>query len=74
MKIDLPPTRARRGADELLVETELATKLGRGSPGNQGGFDPRGPTSTSATLYSSTVRQLQDLATTSSSSSATSRG
>ena len=33
----------RRGADELLVESELRTKLARGKPLNvKEGFDPQG--------------------------------
>ena len=65
MKIDLPHQLAvfRRGADELLVETELATKLGRGKPLEiKEGFDPTRPDlHLGHTVQFNKLRQLQDL-------------
>ena len=65
MKIDVPHQLAvfRRGADELLVETELATKLGRGKPLEiKEGFDPTRPDlHLGHTVQFNKLRQLQDL-------------
>ena len=53
----------RRGADELLVESELRTKLARGKPLNiKEGFDPTRPDlHLGHTVQFNKLRQLQDL-------------
>ena len=53
----------RRGADELLVETELRAKLARGKPLNiKEGFDPTRPDlHLGHTVQFNKLRQLQDL-------------
>ena len=53
----------RRGADELLVESELAAKLQRGHPLRiKGGFDPTRPDlNLGHTVQFNKLRQLQDL-------------
>jgi len=53
----------RRGADELLVETELAAKLARGTPLRiKEGFDPTRPDlHLGHTVQFNKLRQLQDL-------------
>src|SRR5947207_2551868 len=53
----------RRGADELLVEAELATKLARGAPLRiKEGFDPTRPAlHLGHTVQFNKLRQLQDL-------------
>jgi tyrosyl-tRNA synthetase len=53
----------RRGADELLVESELRAKLGRGKPLNiKEGFDPTRPDlHLGHTVQFNKLRQLQDL-------------
>jgi tyrosyl-tRNA synthetase len=53
----------RRGADELLVEAELATKLARGAPLRiKEGFDPTRPDlHLGHTVQFNKLRQLQDL-------------
>ncbi|MBS0327123.1 MAG: tyrosine--tRNA ligase [Proteobacteria bacterium] len=53
----------RRGADELLVETELRTKLARGEPLTiKEGFDPTRPDlHLGHTVQFNKLRQLQDL-------------
>src|SRR5213078_4769553 len=53
----------KRGADELLVESELATKLGRGEPLRiKEGFDPTRPDlHLGHTVQFNKLRQLQDL-------------
>ncbi len=53
----------RRGADELLVETELAAKLARGKPLRiKEGFDPTRPDlHLGHTVQFNKLRQLQDL-------------
>jgi tyrosyl-tRNA synthetase len=53
----------RRGADELLVESELATKLARGKPLRvKEGFDPTRPDlHLGHTVQFNKLRQLQDL-------------
>jgi tyrosyl-tRNA synthetase len=53
----------RRGADELLVETELAAKLARGQPLRvKEGFDPTRPDlHLGHTVQFNKLRQLQDL-------------
>src|SRR6185437_1985029 len=53
----------RRGADELLPETELATKLARGKPLRiKEGFDPTRPDlHLGHTVQFNKLRQLQDL-------------
>ena len=53
----------RRGADELLVEAELAAKLGRGTPLRvKEGFDPTRPDlHLGHTVQFNKLRQLQDL-------------
>ncbi len=53
----------RRGADELLVEAELATKLARGKPLRiKEGFDPTRPDlHLGHTVQFNKLRQLQDL-------------
>jgi len=65
MKIDIPQQLAvfRRGADELLVETELAAKLARGTPLRiKEGFDPTRPDlHLGHTVQFNKLRQLQDL-------------
>ena len=65
MKVDIPHQLAvfRRGADELLVEAELAAKLGRGTPLQiKEGFDPTRPDlHLGHTVQFNKLRQLQDL-------------
>ncbi len=53
----------KRGADELLVESELAVKLGRGAPLRiKEGFDPTRPDlHLGHTVQFNKLRQLQDL-------------
>ena len=53
----------RRGADELLVESELRAKLARGKPLNiKEGFDPTRPDlHLGHTVQFNKLRQLQDL-------------
>src|SRR5437867_3285236 len=53
----------RRGADELIVEAELATKLARGTPLRiKEGFDPTRPDlHLGHTVQFNKLRQLQDL-------------
>src|SRR5919204_1323273 len=53
----------KRGADELLVESELATKLSRGVPLRiKEGFDPTRPDlHLGHTVQFNKLRQLQDL-------------
>ena len=53
----------KRGADELLVETELAAKLARGKPLRiKEGFDPTAPDlHLGHTVLFNKLRQLQDL-------------
>ena len=53
----------RRGADELLVESELRAKLARGNPLNvKEGFDPTRPDlHLGHTVQFNKLRQLQDL-------------
>ncbi len=65
MNVDIPHQLAvfRRGADELLVESELAAKLGRGKPLRiKEGFDPTRPDlHLGHTVQFNKLRQLQDL-------------
>ena len=65
MTADIPRQLAvfRRGADELLVESELATKLARGKPLRiKEGFDPTRPDlHLGHTVQFNKLRQLQDL-------------
>ena len=58
-----PSRRFRRGADELLVESELAAKLARGKPLRiKEGFDPTRPDlHLGHTVQFNKLRQLQDL-------------
>src|SRR3982751_7110427 len=53
----------KRGADELLVESELATKLARGTPLRiKEGFDPTRPDlHLGHTVQFNKLRQLQEL-------------
>lgn len=53
----------KRGADEVLVESELRTKLGRGKPLNiKAGFDPTAPDlHLGHTVLINKMRQFQDL-------------
>ena len=65
MPIDIPQQLAvfRRGADELIVEAELAEKLGRGKPLRiKEGFDPTRPDlHLGHTVQFNKLKQLQDL-------------
>jgi tyrosyl-tRNA synthetase len=65
MPIDIPQQLAvfKRGADELIVEAELVTKLGRGKPLRiKEGFDPTRPDlHLGHTVQFNKLRQLQDL-------------
>ncbi len=65
MTVDIPHQIAvfRRGADELLVESELALKLARGTPLRiKEGFDPTRPDlHLGHTVQFNKLRQLQDL-------------
>ena len=65
MNVDIPQQLAvfRRGADELLVEAELAAKLARGAPLRiKEGFDPTRPDlHLGHTVQFNKLRQLQDL-------------
>ncbi len=65
MSVDIPQQLAvfRRGADELLVEAELAAKLGRGTPLRiKEGFDPTRPDlHLGHTVQFNKLRQLQEL-------------
>ena len=65
MPIDLPQQLAvfKRGADELIVETELVAKLQRGKPLRiKEGFDPTRPDlHLGHTVQFNKLRQLQDL-------------
>ncbi|HCH77222.1 MAG TPA: tyrosine--tRNA ligase, partial [Pseudomonas sp.] len=53
----------KRGADEVLVESELVTKLERGEPLRvKAGFDPTAPDlHLGHTVLINKMRQLQDL-------------
>jgi tyrosyl-tRNA synthetase len=65
MPIDIPQQLAifKRGADELIVEAELAEKLGRGKPLRiKEGFDPTRPDlHLGHTVQFNKLKQLQDL-------------
>jgi tyrosyl-tRNA synthetase len=65
MSIDIPHQLAvfKRGADELIVEDELETKLGRGKPLRiKEGFDPTRPDlHLGHTVQFNKLRQLQEL-------------